>query len=278
MNTITRMVLIPEDQYNKKCKRSSKLFDINPIMKSDLPQDQKVRLLNELHELMLKKTTLKKAEPLEKQLRPIISSNLSSNMKIKLLERVLEKKSIAEKEEPKEEQTYIYENEESDESGDFSTPLNTSLAETSIQTPKITALLPQIDTDEITRRITRYQNSKEMLQKEKDSMVSALLSLPELFNKDGKVIKDNGDIYLSSNIRNIVDYMFNETGVLPTPRGLPRVLSVIKEKKPELMSRIRNPNYSTLPSWRQLNARYSKLTYRQKTPEASEESEDSTKE
>ena len=50
-------------------------------MKAGLTQDKKLRLLNEL---MLTKTTLKKAEPLEKQLRPIISSNLSSNMKIKL--------------------------------------------------------------------------------------------------------------------------------------------------------------------------------------------------
>lgn len=275
MNTLTRMVLIPEDQYSRRCRRGvSKLFDINPIMNSDLPHGQKVRLINEL---MLLKTNVKPSLPLEQQMKPIISSNLSSNMKIKLLQKILDKPKEA-----LEEPTFVYEEDEQnkyeetdDDSELFATPRSGSAVElsTSFETPKAIATLPKISQDEMVRRITRYQDTKEAIQKEKDSVVLALRDIPGLFSTDGKVINKEGTVYKTSDIKNIVDFMFNETGVMRTPHGLPHVLSVIKEKKPELLKFVRNPNFSTLPSWRALSKQLGTVTYRQTAQEVSEESD-----
>ena len=46
MNTVTKMILISEDQFNRKCTENKS--DLLPLLNSNLSDDLKVRFINEV--------------------------------------------------------------------------------------------------------------------------------------------------------------------------------------------------------------------------------------
>ena len=307
MNTITRMLLVPEDRFNDPT---------NILIRADMPTDRKVRLINNL------KIRNKKSE--KQDLNAILHSNLSAAQKQKIIDGVYggAKMKVDTGVQP--------ENQTSDDTTmEFETPkseLSRSDGDTTmlnldawtIQDKPETPLIPPqnksswslfdlpsslmnlkdqlktpLDPQQVQPMIPSTSQAAKnapattrtmtgLLPESKpkskiDDLEVAIRNIPSLITADNKVMKDDGKVYTRSNLTDIIKYLKSETGAYKKPDGAGYIIEVIRQEKPELLKLIKNPTISrkTEPrTWAEAQKSSDKVTYRRKAEVASEESDD----
>lgn len=265
MNTITKMLLVPEDRFKDP---------VNLILSSDLPSDRKVRLANQVK---LKQLDLKQQENIE----AILNAELSITEKKALLENFYNT-SRTEEDTPQEVQNNV--SEEADLDQTLIAPQTPKKPEPLPQLPPIElspivkpsklSAISSVPTSSRIARIATQNNEKMTLL-----LRHALQAIPGLVMGD-KISTYEHIPLKNSNFNTIVNYLTSyNTGT--KPHGTNHVLKVIREKYPRIMQFVTNPSVlSTEPStseqfddqqWEALQTAYDMHIQNQKAQEASEE-------
>lgn len=272
MNTVTRMLLIPEDQYKDPT---------NLLLESKIPNDRKIRLLNNL---MLKKMDKK---PEQINLKAIINSNLTAEQKARLIDKI-QTKTVElgiQSEEPDNLEESIFSTPRSEfatpasqQTSQQTTPVSESSSSRTNLMKSFATESPKLETDVDTPPPISPRKSKmQPFQPDiGEALTLGIRSIPGLINGRGQVIKPDGTTVFRSNLLLIVNYLLDNQ-ITRKPNGLDLVVAAIRQNKPSLLNFITNPGIQNQDTWQQLQQQSEASTSRQIVPEASEESEDYTR-
>lgn len=214
MNTTTRMVLIPEDQYNNNVNKR-KQTDFEPIMSSDLPNSVKVKLINQL----MMQDDMKKEKAKEKD-----ESRLRNELKARY--RMYQDIKKEEGNESSDGNNIKFDGSEDS----FHTTLDNTYNNETEEPSKNSPFYRQpSSSSSSTPQQTRTNDLLSLLKKESD-----------LVGSDNKIISDDGKIK-GSDIERIVEYLQSKNYTGRAPNGTTEVLKYIKENCRECLSHINNP-------------------------------------
>lgn len=249
MNTVTKMLLIPEDRFRDPA---------NLILTSNIPSDRKVRLINQI-----------KMKELDKQkgnqnFQAIINSKLTPLQKKKLLENFFGEQKLKVETGV---QVDSYDDVQMDDSSEFETPsssLDTTILDSQLQSePSSPTTKEKIDPIELpplqrsplikslrVSAIGAAGLTPKSKKKVDECLKSGVKSIIGLVKNEG-IVNDTGIIMRYSNIDSVVKYLTtNDTGRKPI--GTDVVVEAIRTKKPYLKALITNPVVLGDKSWKAL--------------------------
>lgn len=217
MNTVTRMILIPEDQYRRGHTRPT---PIKRILNKNLPYQIKLNMLNH---------PKKKEDALTKFLD--------------LLTKSIEKKPDVQSkaETPRMDQSSIGQESYYQDVGEVENLAERSIIPPAVitSTPKPSKKLPDpIVPSTLLQFPDNSPKHHNLITKE---LENKLRSIPNLVNTNNQVLKDHGEVIRRSNVAEIVSYLRTKSPKTRAPDGYAYVISKIAEH-PSIDNLILNKN------------------------------------
>lgn len=214
MNSTSRMVLIPEDQYKNNVKKRQ--IDFDPIMSSDLPTSIKMKLINQ----MMMKDDIKKEKVKEKDENRLRNELTARYRMYQDLKKGDEGENNGD--------DYVKSDEDSEDS--FHTVLDNTYNKEVNETPTISQ-----------RVFNRRESSTPQTSRVVDNdLLSILKKESDLVDDDNKIFNDEGKIK-GSDIERVVEYLKTKNYIGRAPNGTTEVLKYIKENCRECLNLIINP-------------------------------------
>lgn len=250
MNTVTRMVLVPEEQHLRTHKRQT---DYSPIINSTLPADIKVRLMNQLlmkdatrKEAKKKKVERKFKEKVEKRfqlLKALEEAQLlkpKDDMKLPVYPHNHHRQNLNDEDEDEE--------DDDDDDDDNKTVVGSDSDESYHST--IDAMQKQKEEKEHVIKVnpsninlpgTSMHRDEEKMQRRPMDLLLTLKSDHHLVAEDNKV-KDEGVKVKGSDIEKVVNYLLDKKWKGKAPFGTAAVIKYIKENDLHVKHLIKNPS------------------------------------
>lgn len=240
MNTLTKMVLISETEYNKKCQQTES-SDIQPILNTNLTDDLKIRLINQI---VYKSTEAREKNRISDDFKDQINDFIQIQNNQNKFQNGSSKRPVV----------YSEENQEPTNipATTISSP-NKIFRPIATSTPSIRANENDISDDkyESISPTTSYDSTdKTLLDKSTINIVNieeAIRKIPGLIDGDN-ILKLDGTPMHNSKLSKVLPFLFmfkkSDLTRIPTPRGVLRVLDAL-QSYPELMKKIDNNSFLT---------------------------------